>query len=106
MGHAVPRSCRTVSTIEHSFAAPPSKAAPLPLPGCGEFNARSQRKDADRPNSRDEFQDDRPTKVASGRAGCETLTLVSPMSRRELLAATASVVGGGLAGARRPRPRA
>jgi hypothetical protein len=31
--------------------------------------------------------------------GCETLTSVSSMSRREFFAATTSVVGGGRAGA-------
>jgi hypothetical protein len=31
--------------------------------------------------------------------GCETLTNVSPMSRREFIAATTTVVGGGLAAA-------
>jgi hypothetical protein len=88
------------------ITAPPSNAAPMPLSGCGEFNPQSKTNGANRPNKRDEFQHDRPTKTASTggcRIGCETLTLVCPMSRRELLTATASVVGGGLAVACAPR---
>lgn len=46
-----------------------------------------------------EISDARPTIIQLSPAGCETLTNVSPMSRREFFAATTSVVGGTLVAA-------
>src|SRR6516162_10382929 len=68
---------------------------------------RTQRRSGHiRPNSRHEFQDDRPITRGANRgphrSRCETLTAMSPMSRRALIAAATSAVGGGLAAACEP----
>ena len=98
---AAGESCESI--VEHSSLLPlehGSVAAPWIQPSLTWNQRRTGR---NRLNTRRKFQHGRPIIGGPKRRprpmGCETLTNVSPMSRREFIAATTTVVGGGLAAA-------
>src|SRR5947209_3256439 len=99
------------------IAAPPVNTAPLPHPGCDRVYVESTTNSPESAEYMPEISDGRPTIGSNNRVqqsgnpstgprpmGYETLTNVSPMSRRAFFAATTSVVGGALVAACAPDP--